>query len=208
MFWATRGFPVDNDGSDDTSGDVEGITVPNGSVFRVVEYAPGRPPRNHRTDSIDYAVVMSGEIDMEMDGAMVHLKAGDVLVQRGTIHNWINNGTEPCVIAFALIDAKTRRRRQDAECAIWAPRCSGVKPRVSSRRRRELASQHKAPRQDGPSCLARFSPRLGTRRGESSTLRIMRLGRLVPGLGVRQRHPCSANCRARPLGRRRPPCFA
>jgi quercetin dioxygenase-like cupin family protein len=49
---------------------------------------------------------MAGEIDMEMDGAMIHLKAGDVLVQRGTIHNWINNGTAPCTIAFALIDAK------------------------------------------------------------------------------------------------------
>jgi len=81
--------------------------VPGGSVFRVVEYAPGRPPRNHRTDSIDYAIVMRGEIDMELDdGVSVHLRAGDVLVQRGTIHNWQNNGSEPCLIAFILIDAK------------------------------------------------------------------------------------------------------
>jgi hypothetical protein len=43
---------------------------------------------------------------MEMDGTLIHLKAGDILVQRGTIHNWVNNGTSPCVIAFALIDAK------------------------------------------------------------------------------------------------------
>ena len=43
---------------------------------------------------------------MELDGTSVHLKAGDVLVQRGTIHNWVNNGTVPCVIAFALIAAK------------------------------------------------------------------------------------------------------
>ena len=49
---------------------------------------------------------MSGEIDMELDGSTVHLKAGDVLVQRGTIHNWINRGTAPCVIAFVLIAAK------------------------------------------------------------------------------------------------------
>ena len=51
-------------------------------------------------------VVMSGEIDMDLDGTVVHLEAGDVMVQRGTIHNWINKGKEPCVIAFALIDAK------------------------------------------------------------------------------------------------------
>jgi len=68
--------------------------------------APGVSPRNHRTDSIDYAVVMSGEVDMILDDTTVHLNAGDVLVQRGTIHNWINRGTEPCVIAFVLIAAK------------------------------------------------------------------------------------------------------
>jgi quercetin dioxygenase-like cupin family protein len=83
-----------------------GTTLNNGTVFRVVEFAPGVAPRVHRTDSIDYAVVISGEIDMELDDAVVQLKAGDVLVQRGTIHNWINRGFEPCVIAFVLIDAK------------------------------------------------------------------------------------------------------
>ena len=57
--------------------------------------------------SIDYAVVISGAIDMELDdGVIVRLKAGDVLVQRGTMHNWVNHGTEDCVIAFVLISAK------------------------------------------------------------------------------------------------------
>ena len=49
---------------------------------------------------------MSGEIDMELDDTRVHLKAGDVMVQRGTIHNWVNNGTAPCVLAVILMDAK------------------------------------------------------------------------------------------------------
>jgi len=105
--WTTRGYPVSNDGSDDPSRREIGSTVKDGTVFRVVSYGPGCAPRRHRTDSIDYAVVMSGEIDMELDGGeAVHLKAGDVLVQRGTIHNWVNNGVEPCVIAFVLIDAR------------------------------------------------------------------------------------------------------
>ena len=82
-----------------------GTTLNNGTVFRVVEFAPGVAPRNHRTDSIDYAVVMSGELDMELDDSVVHLKSGDVVVQRGTIHNWVNRGTKPCVMAFVLIDA-------------------------------------------------------------------------------------------------------
>jgi mannose-6-phosphate isomerase-like protein (cupin superfamily) len=87
-----------------------GSTDPGGTVFRIVEYGPGVAPRNHRTDSIDYAVVMSGEIDMEMDGTIVHLRQGDVLVQRGTIHNWINRGAVPCVIAFVLVAAKPVER--------------------------------------------------------------------------------------------------
>jgi quercetin dioxygenase-like cupin family protein len=81
-------------------------TLPNGTIFRIIEFAPGVAPRNHRTDSIDYIVVLSGEIDMELDATVVHLKAGDVMVQRGTIHNWVNRGTEPCVLAVILIDAK------------------------------------------------------------------------------------------------------
>ena len=106
VVWTTQGFPVDNDTSEDTSGNATGTTLKGGTVFRIVEFGPGNTPRNHRTDSIDYAVVMSGEIDMEMDGTVVHVKAGDVLVQRGTVHNWLNTGTEPCIIAFSLIDAK------------------------------------------------------------------------------------------------------
>ncbi|HYB43895.1 MAG TPA: cupin domain-containing protein, partial [Candidatus Methylomirabilis sp.] len=79
----------------------------NGTIFRIIEFAPGVAPRNHRTDSIDYIVIMSGEIDMELDGSVVHLRAGDVMVQRGTIHNWVNRGTEPCVLAVILVAAKS-----------------------------------------------------------------------------------------------------
>jgi quercetin dioxygenase-like cupin family protein len=106
VIWTTEGFPVDNTGDADTATRKVGTTLANGCVFRVVEFGPGVSPRNHRTDSIDFAVVMSGEIDMELDDTQVHLKAGDVLVQRGTIHNWVNRGTAPCVIAFTLVDAK------------------------------------------------------------------------------------------------------
>jgi quercetin dioxygenase-like cupin family protein len=106
VVWTTESFPVNNTGEADDSLRKVGTTLNNGTVFRVVEFGPGVSPRNHRTDSIDYAVVMAGEIDMELDDSVVHLKAGDVLVQRGTIHNWINRGTQPCVIAFVLIDAK------------------------------------------------------------------------------------------------------
>ena len=108
--WTTNDLPVHfaEDGEDKGAREI-GTTITGGSVFRVVEFGPQVAARNHRTDSIDYAVVMSGEIDMEMDDTVVHLKAGDVLVQRGTIHNWVNKGSKPCVIAFILIasDGKT-----------------------------------------------------------------------------------------------------
>ena len=59
----------------------------------------------HRTRSIDYAIVMDGEIDMLLDDTAVHCKAGDVLVQQGTNHAWVNNSGKPCRICFVLIDS-------------------------------------------------------------------------------------------------------
>ena len=106
VIWSSEGFPADNDGDADPSAKKIGTTIAGGTVFRVVSFGPGVAPRNHRTDLIDYVVVMSGEIDMELDAGTVHLKAGDVLVQRGTIHNWVNKGEVPCVIAFTLVAAK------------------------------------------------------------------------------------------------------
>lgn len=106
IIWSTGSFPADNSGQADGAERATGSTDPNGTVFRIVRYDPGVAPRNHRTDSIDYAVVISGEIDMELDDATVHLRQGDVLVQRGTVHNWINRGSEPCVIAFVLAAAR------------------------------------------------------------------------------------------------------
>ena len=107
VVWSTKGFPVDNDGFNDPTKASFKTTVEGGSVFRIVRYEPGVSPRNHRTDSIDYAVVMSGAIEMELDDdVVVKLKAGDALVQRGTIHNWVNRGPEVCTIAFVLISAK------------------------------------------------------------------------------------------------------
>ena len=110
VVWSTGTFPADN--GDDADGATRQVATTDrgGTVFRIVEYRPGVAPRNHRTESLDYAVVLSGEIDMELDGSVVHLRAGDVLVQRGTIHNWINRGTEPCVIAFVLVAAKPVER--------------------------------------------------------------------------------------------------
>lgn len=107
VIWATRGFPVSNDGFEDPTQSSFQTTEENGTVFRVVRYEPGVAPRNHRTDSIDYAVVISGEIEMELDdGVIVNLKAGDLLVQRGTIHNWVNRTKDVCVIAFVLISSR------------------------------------------------------------------------------------------------------
>jgi len=107
VVWTSQDFPVDNTGKADEGLRETGTTLDNGSVFRILELQPGNTPRVHRTDSLDYAVIMSGEIDMELEsGELTHLKAGDVVVQRGTVHNWINRGTEPCVIAFVLIAAK------------------------------------------------------------------------------------------------------
>jgi quercetin dioxygenase-like cupin family protein len=104
--WTTEGFPADNDGDADAGQRKVGTTLENGSICRVIRFEPGVQARNHRTDSIDYVIVLAGEIDMELDDETVHIKAGDVLVQRGTIHNWVNRGPDPCTVCVVLIAAK------------------------------------------------------------------------------------------------------
>jgi quercetin dioxygenase-like cupin family protein len=106
LIWTTEGFPVDNTDKQDGGKRDVGITLPGGSVFRVGEIAAGARSPMHRTNSVDYGIVLEGELDMEVDGGeAVHLKAGDVVVQRGTNHAWINNGSQPCRMAWILIDA-------------------------------------------------------------------------------------------------------
>jgi quercetin dioxygenase-like cupin family protein len=75
-------------------------------VIRITEFAPGAPKFMHRTETVDYALLLSGECDLELDsGEVVHMKPGDIVVQRGTMHAWVNNGQAPAVFAFILIDA-------------------------------------------------------------------------------------------------------
>jgi quercetin dioxygenase-like cupin family protein len=105
VIWATD-RPVPDLASDrDISAEVTGTTMPGGSVLRVARLEPGVSPRLHRTESIDYAIVLSGQLDMEIEDQVVHLNPGDIVVQRGTVHNWVNNGTEPVTVAFILISA-------------------------------------------------------------------------------------------------------
>ena len=110
--WSTDKMPVDNSEEADAAqraGFVKRynyVGIGQGTVIRITEFAPGAPKFMHRTETVDYAILLSGECDLELDdGKMVHLKQGDVVVQRGTMHAWVNNGSEPCVFAFILIDA-------------------------------------------------------------------------------------------------------
>ena len=72
----------------------------------MIDFPPGNPPHMHRTETIDYVIVIEGEIDMDMDDSTVKLKAGDVMVQRGTNHAWANRSNKMARVAFVLVDAK------------------------------------------------------------------------------------------------------
>jgi quercetin dioxygenase-like cupin family protein len=132
LLWVTDETPADISGRADRAECTIGVAPPaNGSILRIVDFPPvaaggpavdhaavvremglpeaGKSARHaftHRTRSVDYAIVLTGEIDMLLDDSQVRLNAGDVLVQQGTNHAWVNNGTQTCRIAFVLIDAK------------------------------------------------------------------------------------------------------
>ena len=105
VVWTSVGHPADNSGSEDTATLEVATTLKDGSIFRIMRLSPGVKPRWHRSDSIDYLVVLSGRVSMELDIGRVELRAGDTLVQRGTMHNWIVDEDEPCVMAVVLLDA-------------------------------------------------------------------------------------------------------
>ena len=111
--WSTDRMPVDNSeaaGAAQRAGFVKRynyVGTGEGTTFRITEWAPGHARFTHRTETVDYAILLSGEIDLELEnGVVVHLKPGDVVVQRGTTHTWVNRGSVPAVTAFILIDAK------------------------------------------------------------------------------------------------------
>jgi len=107
LLWTTDESPADVQCGDDRAAREIGIPPPEGgSTFRIVDFPPGAKGEMHRTRSIDYAVVIEGEIDMLLPDAEVHLRAGDVLVQQAIDHAWENRGKASCRIAFILIDAK------------------------------------------------------------------------------------------------------
>jgi mannose-6-phosphate isomerase-like protein (cupin superfamily) len=76
-----------------------------------VEHADLSRPGMHKTETIDFGVVVSGEIWLELDEGEVHLKPGDCVVQRGTMHAWRNRSDRPCVVSFVLIDASAKGAR-------------------------------------------------------------------------------------------------
>lgn len=100
--WATDRLPARLTDDDPNTWEL-GTSLANGSVFRIGRYEPGVSERWHRTDTIDYGIVLAGELWMQLDEGEVHLKTGDVVIQRRTIHNWENRGTAPCLMAFILI---------------------------------------------------------------------------------------------------------
>jgi quercetin dioxygenase-like cupin family protein len=110
LMWCTDAMPaaiVVGENAEDMGARILGTPPPeNGSRFIVMEFAPGIASEMHRTETIDYIVMLSGEIDMEMDESTVKLRAGDIMVQRGTNHAWINRGKEPARLAIVLLDAK------------------------------------------------------------------------------------------------------
>jgi quercetin dioxygenase-like cupin family protein len=79
---------------------------PNGTRFIVMEFDPGAEGQMHRTETIDYIACLEGEIDMDMDDSTVTLRAGDVMVQRGTNHAWMNRSKARARLAIVLVDAK------------------------------------------------------------------------------------------------------
>jgi mannose-6-phosphate isomerase-like protein (cupin superfamily) len=83
----------------------------NGTVLRIVDFQPGFCKKGshtqspmHRTETIDYGIVLEGEMFLVLDDSEVHLKPGDIVIQRGTDHAWDNRSDKPARMVFVLVD--------------------------------------------------------------------------------------------------------
>lgn len=106
LVWTTETVPADNNDETDGRERDAGLTLNRGSVIRIVDMLPGKQSPMHRTNSIDYGIVLSGEIELELeDGHKRTVREGGIIIQRGTNHLWRNTSGDPCRIAFILIEA-------------------------------------------------------------------------------------------------------
>ena len=107
LVWSTDATPADYSRDEDMGERKLGIQPPpRGTRFSVLDVEPGNAAFMHRTDSVDYVICLAGEIEMDMDGGeTVKMRAGDVMVQRGTSHSWVNRSKAPCRLAVVLVDA-------------------------------------------------------------------------------------------------------
>jgi len=111
LMWSTDENPTQLLTDEDEGARVLGSAPPaNGSRFTMMEFQPGNAAHLHRTDTVDYVICLAGEIDMFLDDTQfTTLRAGDVLIQRGTYHAWANRSDKPCRIAVVLLDALPKR---------------------------------------------------------------------------------------------------
>ena len=110
MMWCTDGAPARipiGEEIEDMGARLLGTAPPaEGTRFAVIDFPPGNRPHMHRTETVDYVIVIEGEIEMDMDQSTVKLKAGDILIQRGTNHAWATRSSKRARVAFVLIDAE------------------------------------------------------------------------------------------------------
>jgi quercetin dioxygenase-like cupin family protein len=110
MMWCTDGAPARipiGEQVEDMGARILGTAPPSrGTRFAVIDFPPGNHPGMHRTETLDYVIVIEGEIEMDMDDSTVKLKQGDILIQRGTNHAWANRSGKRARVAFVLVDAE------------------------------------------------------------------------------------------------------
>ncbi len=106
LLWTTPTVPADNNDETDGRDRDVGTTLMGGSAFRIVDMLPGGQSPFHRTNSIDYGIVLEGEIELELeDGRKKTIGKHGVIIQRGTNHLWRNTTDKVCRIAFILVEA-------------------------------------------------------------------------------------------------------
>jgi hypothetical protein len=162
--WETKGAPAGNDGDADAAARPVRLEPPRGgALFRIVEFPPdaawrgkatdareafesiqaghapdlsSADPMMHKTNTVDYIVVLKGEIYAIVDTGETLLRPGDVFVQRGTNHSWSVRGTEPCIVAVVLVSANPVGKAKKAAAKTSAKKAAKKPAKRSAKAKR------------------------------------------------------------------------
>ena len=114
LFWRSTAAPASNEGTKDAADEPSSFVFdPGATKFVTVRFPPGTKPAMHTTNTLDYGILLEGQVTLVLEAGEVVLRKGDLIIDRGVAHGWRNDGPEDALILWTIVDAKPVGKGED-----------------------------------------------------------------------------------------------